>query len=1084
MANELVPIDDSFDVTLDDLDQINKDQDQALGFNIEDQNNFDDSFDVTLDDLDQINQDIAELSDTSFDENELNDIYDITPDDIYGPSQTPQQYKKDSSIITKLAKSATRGFGKGVTGLIIGTPEDKEQADTFAEYLAEFGGELASDAPAYSGGAALGAIIGGTIGSIVPVIGTATGAMLGGAFMTMALPTMIKKSFDEYKDYAKQGGDATFEGFISRTGNILGEGAKSGAVGLVTANMGRFLPLLKKVPIWNRVLNTRAGQKATYKGLEYLGINAAQSLIEGQLPTKEQWRDNALAMAAMGIAHKFGAPIKKYLPEPIKKAPSRFIEKLPAPIRKPIQRIQGYAQEIKQSVQNKQAFDLLKEHVGERDAKIFETQLEFRDKIFKKEKGKMVPRFTKTQLEEASYLRQKTGNPNIVGDTYEKLKERASPKINKLVKDVDLYLKKRLKQINDDPRLKNINPRDVLVDTYLPGLYEGDIKKAVQTPGFPELTPFSGQKQFLTHAEAIKAGLTPKYKGIVDSVAIYDEITNRALAKSKMVDAIENKVGLEKKSGDMPLIVRSNNKELYTKAKDLGYISFGDNVLKRYKNSAGEWKTSMSPVLVDPQIADAFQGVFSKEGFKQDNPFWRNYDNAANILRTFRVQLSPFHAVALTESSIGALGFTKALNFKWIAENGDKLLDSKQFMKDAVRDGVKFEKPIEYKKGSNYIDRALDYVGSKTGRVGTAATGKLKKATNYLFDTYHPRLKAVTYNELLNKELIKLIKEGRPATEQQRRQIGRDVASFVNNIYGGQNWETAKFFNNPNTMKWMRRFIAYPDWTISALKQAGSAISSGQTGKMGRKYWMNYMIKTSLVQASLKYLFGGLEQTDKKNNSVKGIKWSRDKAIKNFWDGDPSKWYMFSLPDVNVKLGPITFNPGRDSKDRKTYGHFGKQALEVLGYGTKPVQTLFGKSNPILQLAYQQLIGATPAGDTQFPVRGKYDEGEFKPWDASEPYTKERVVSRVKALMQGVLPFSVSSLTSRGFGPYVGSLLGAFPVSRGMNLHSAEKYIARALKRKDSKLLANTIKALIDNGYKDSSINGLITKISRRIYKR
>jgi len=1083
MANELIPTNNPFIFTPEELNpqpvQQNTPQDLAIQ---QPQTEIIDPFVFTPEELSQFQQEDAG-EDIGFDVGQQ-DTFDEsamfvpTIEELYGPSQTNKRYKKDASIIHRIARGASRGIGKSAIGLALGGPKEAAEADNFAEYFAEFGGEMVADIPAYSTGTTIGALIGGVLGSFLPGAGTATGAMLGGAFMTMAFPVLVKESLNEYGNYAKKGGKATFEGFIESAGHVLGESGKAGTVGLVTANMGKLVPLMKKIPVFNKILNTRAGQKATYKGLEYVGLTTAQSLIDRELPSKEQLRDNAIALIGMEMAHKFGAPIKKYLPEPIKKAPSRFIEKLPAPIRKPIQRIQGYAQEIKQSVQNKQAFDMVKEHVGERDAQIFKTQLEFRDKIYKRDKGKLVPKFTPTQLEEASYLRQKTGNPNVTGDTYQALEKRTSPQVKKLVSDVDTYFKKRLQQINNDPRLKNINPRDVLVDTYLPGLYEGDIKKAVKTAGFPKLTPFSEQKQFLTHQEAIKAGLKPKYKGIVENVAVYDEITNRALAKSKMVNAIE------KTPGENPLIVRTNNKELYSKAKDLGFVPFEEPILKRYKAADGTWKTAQGAVLVDPKIADAFQGVFSKEGYKREGAFWRNFDNASNILRTARVQLSPFHAVALTESAVGALGYKKALNFKGIAKQGDQLLNSKQFMTEAVRDGVKFEKPIDYRKGSNLMDKALDFAASKGGRITKAITGKLKKGMNHLFEVYHPRLKAVTYNELLNKELSNLIKKGNPATEQQRRTIGRDIATLVNNIYGGQQWETSKFFNNPKTMKWLRRFIAYPDWTISALKQAGSGFGSGVTGKLGRRYWANYMIKTSLIQAGLKYALGGLEQTDKQNNSVTGIRWSREKAAKNFWDGDPSKAYMFSLPDINVKVGSSIFNPGRDAKGRKMYAHLGKQALEVLGYGTKPVQTLFGKSNPVLQLAYQQLIGATPAGDTQFPVRGKYDEGKFKPWDATKPYTPERVVSRIKALMHGVLPFSVASLTTTGFGPYVGSGFGAVPVSRGMSLYKAEKYVTRALRNKDSKLLSNVIKVLIDNGYKDASINGLITKVSNRVNRR
>ena len=1048
MANELQPIEDPFIFTPEELE---------LG----QQENSDIDFDMLQEDIE--------------------DPFIFTPEELNGPSQTSKKYKKDSFIINKLARSASRGIGKGSAGAVaktlIGSEEDNEVADSLLEGIVELGGEALSDAPANMSGAALGALVGGLIGSIIPGAGTVAGAQTGAVIFSIAFPTIIKESLREYNDYAKQGGNATLGGFISRAGHVLKETGKAGTVGLVASKASKLLPLLNKIPVYKKILNTKIGRSATDRALEYGSITTAQSLLEGEMPTTEQLKNNALAMVGGMIAHKFGVPIKKYLPEPIKKAPSRIVEKLPSVIRKPIQKIQGYTQEIKQSIQNKEAFDLLKEHVGERDAQIFKTQLEFRDKIYKKENGKRVPKFTPTQLEEASYLRQKTGNPNITGDTYESLEKRTSPQVKKLVNDVDTYFKQRLKQINSDPRLKDINPRDTLIDTYLPGLYEGDIKKAVQTKGFPELTPFSKEKQFLTHEEAIKARLKPKYKSIVENVAVYDEITNKTLAKSKMINAIE------KTPGDTPLIVRSNNAELYNKVKNLGFVPFEESILKRYETPTGEWKTAAGPVLIDPKIADAFQGVFSKEGFKQDSKFWRNFDNASNILKTVNVTLSPFHMVPLTESAVGALGFSKGLNFKWIAKQGDQLLNSKQFMVDAVRNGVKFEKPIDYNKGSNLINRGLDQIASKGGKITNSVIGKTKKVLNYMFEVYHPRLKAVTYNELLNKELTNLIKAGKPATPEQRKAIGRDIASLVNNIYGGQQWETSKWLNDKNTMKKLSRVIAYPDWTISALKQAGSAFASRTKGRLGRKYWTNYIIKTSLMQGALKYFFGGWEQTDKKNNSIRGVRWSREKASKNFWNGDPSKWYMFSLPDVNIKVGSSIFNPGRDTRNKRAYGHLGKQALEIFGYITNPVQTLFGKTNPVLRILNQQLIGSTPSDDTNYPVRGKYDQGEFKPWDATKPYTPERVVSRIKSLMQGVLPFSVSSLTSKGFGVYIGSGLGAIPISQGMSLRKAENYVARALKRKDSKLLSNVIKTLIDNGYKDSSIKALITKVSSRVSK-
>ncbi len=65
--------------------------------------------------------------------------------------------------------------------------------------------------------------------------------------------------------------------------------------------------------------------------------------------------------------------------------------------------------------------------------------------------------------------------------------------------------------------------------------------------------------------------------------------------------------------------------------------------------------------------------------------------------------------------------------------------------------------------------------------------------------------------------------------------------------------------------------------------------------------------------------------------------------------GDPSKWYQFPLPDFDVDIAGRTFNPGRDSLNKKLYGHFGKQMLEIGRYYTDPLSSLFSKSNPLIQ---------------------------------------------------------------------------------------------------------------------------------------
>lgn len=1058
----------------------------------------------------------------------------VDPFSIYEESD----YDRDTSLIQKIGKAASKGYSKGAIGLITGSKEDNRKIDSFLGHVVELGSELASDAPAFAGGGALGAVIGGAIGSVVPVLGTAVGAGLGSAFFGMALPTIIKSSFGEYRGFVKKGGKSSYGDYIESVGRIVKEGGKSGAVGLVTANMGRLIPVLKKIPVWKKLLGTTIGRKVTAAGLELTGLTGAQALIEGEIPTGEQLLDNTILLAGMRIAHRFGAPIKNLIPESVRTARRRLVQKLPTRIQKPILSIMDYSKDIKSEVANKEYFDWLREHVGERESKMVAEQFSIKRKGLKRnEKGDLVPKFTPKELEDSIYLRQRTGNPNIEGDTYAKVKSRSSKELQHYTDVVvDDFFKNQKKLINADERLKSINPRDEIKDRYLPGLWEGDTSKIKINKNFSLKNAFADRKVFNTIAEAAReAGLKPRFNNIQDFMAAYSDITVKMLADSKLVDHIE------KVNAKENLIVRSHEGEKHRKAKKLGYVPFEDSFLKRYKGieeyigkevkssfqfeekkdlSIGEkylkgkykirpgedvyrvkevpkveyrvkWKTAEGPVLVHPAFAKAFQGVFNKNIAKPEHKAWQAYDNLANVIRFSWVAFSPFHYGSVFESAMGALKTSEVINLKGLMRNGEKLLNSESFMVDAVKNGVTFKGPIEYRKGGRLVDKMFDSIAKQVGNVSeqvfnskkAVETGSrgLKKVYNYLFDTFHPTLKAVTYNELVNKELMRNINEGKKLSKSETTTIKRDIADFVNNIYGGQNWETAKFFNNKETMKLIRRFIAYPDWTISALKQAGMAGQSGFKGKMGRRYWAKYIINMSLIQGTLKYLFGGIEQKDKRNNSIRGLGWSKDKAAKEFWKGDPSKWYMFPLPDVNVKIGNSIFNPGRGTNERKLYGHFGKQALEILGWGTKPFQTFFGKSNPIFQLAFQQLLGGTPYEEKLFPTRGKYKHGEFRPWDATEPYTVGRAVSRGKALVQGVTPFSLSTLTQRGIGPYIGSAGGLFPVSQGMSLRKAEKFVTKALKDRNYNELRRLRKILLDNGYKQKSIKGLITKMKRRI---
>jgi len=568
--------------------------------------------------------------------------------------------------------------------------------------------------------------------------------------------------------------------------------------------------------------------------------------------------------------------------------------------------------------------------------------------------------------------------------------------------------------------------------------------------------------------------------------AVNDVINNNQQELSKQYRKAFNKAKVEADNifkGEKSLKYNEQLKA-YKEAESLGYVPFNDPLLRSTSmvDRAGRkmYSTTETPALVEPEFAKAFQGVFNKEAYKPEPLALKALDNIKDELRFFRVRFSPFHYGALTESAVGSLGL-KGLRFPTLAKEGNKLRSNEVFMKKAAESGLKISGTLEnYKKGFTLIDRAVDSLSAKIDSpIGKKAMNSLAGGSRYLFETFHPNLKAVTFEDFSNRQVGKLsAKKGRPLSKAETLKVNRDMASLTNDIYGGQQWETQKVFNDPKNLKWLRRAIAYPDWSTSALRQAGSVLGKGIRGDVAREYWLRYGIMFAAAHGFMKWFNSGW-----KNNDEGKVVFDVNKANKGITEGDPSSWYKFPLPDFDVKIGGTTYNMGRDSQGKKLYAHIGKQMLEVGKWQREPFNSLFGKSNPLIQIAYKQITGGTPFGEKTWTARGKWSEGENKPWDATDPWTLDRAKSRTKELFSDLMPFSVNTLNDRGIAPFLGSGLGVAAVSRGLNAFTAVPHIKKALINNDDKLLARVKTSLLENKVKPSAIKSAITR-SRNELKR
>ncbi|QDP63545.1 MAG: hypothetical protein GOVbin4551_37 [Prokaryotic dsDNA virus sp.] len=206
------------------------------------------------------------------------------------------------------------------------------------------------------------------------------------------------------------------------------------------------------------------------------------------------------------------------------------------------------------------------------------------------------------------------------------------------------------------------------------------------------------------------------------------------------------------------------------------------------------------------------------------------------------------------------------------------------------------------------------------------------------------------------------------------RQLKNDIAQFVNDAFGGQEWEQYANANPAMLEKWYQVMFA-PDWTISALNIAGvshlglSRILSNQKGFLGEpptsefhrktrfeRYWVNF-VAIMLV---------GLP------NILQKLIYEAAKA-EGFGDEEDEEWCFNNEKGQRLSVDITPFLRMIDSKyaqtgssgKRRIYLRWGKQAYEVFGekgWLANPINAARGKISMFGRLAYEQVVGEKAPG--------------------------------------------------------------------------------------------------------------------------
>lgn len=210
------------------------------------------------------------------------------------------------------------GWQQSVTGMLsrgeLPTELTEEQAETlnFFERTVMGIANVVSDIPVYALGAKAGAAsaagIGAAVGSVAPGLGTAiggvAGAAVGGSIGAFGFHAAARQMLI---DMYSRGEVASWDELLHRVGNASKEFAKGAVIGTATAGAAKLGTIGKTALMGSTMARaqTAAGNivnitaKTMPVGSEILGLTTASSLVEGHVPTAQDFVDNAVLIASL-----------------------------------------------------------------------------------------------------------------------------------------------------------------------------------------------------------------------------------------------------------------------------------------------------------------------------------------------------------------------------------------------------------------------------------------------------------------------------------------------------------------------------------------------------------------------------------------------------------------------------------------------------------------------------------------------------------------------------------------------------------------------------------------------------------------
>lgn len=361
----------------------------------------------------------------------------------------------------------------------------------------------------------------------------------------------------------------------------------------------------------------------------------------------------------------------------------------------------------------------------------------------------------------------------------------------------------------------------------------------IKGQGMSPKSPFGQGRKFATAEELEKAGYKLKTKDVVEIMGQYGNSMSRAIANANLIKAVKQGRAADGTKLAVPFDKAPKN-----------YVQIDHPQMRGY--------------AVHPDIAPSMKFLFDA---KTPEGAMKALEILNTVSKRMKVSFSLFHATALSQGAMGAMGMIKAgKTIGRIAMGRDTLLN--QLRKDgvgpeidlAIEGGLKFSLPkvsdsmvdIQMDSFNQFMKTTQNYLDKTIPGSGKVVEGvqKVNHAVDeFMWGRLHAGLKLNMFMDKFNQLKENNVKahESNPAKTRllSDKELASMAASFTNDIEGGINWRriaegmesrwgrdlALKAFS-PSSQRVMRLLFFAPDWLMSTTRSFTKAFGEG-SGPMG-----------------------------------------------------------------------------------------------------------------------------------------------------------------------------------------------------------------------------------------------------------